>query len=140
MGKASDMGRAWADRVRAWASTLKLKQWLRWIGGDSPLPDVRSRKVVASTAGIGLVLVALAWFTLGGGGGNPTNGAKHKSPAPRYSPVASPLNAAQHGFLVPPAKTSTTTSSPNSASGTSKRGHSHTRHPSAKRPRTQRLG
>ena len=138
MGKASDMG-------RAWASELKPKQWLRWIGGDSPLPDVRSRKVVATTAGIGLVLVALAWFTLGAGGGKPATGIKPTTPAPQSSPFVPPRNAAQHGFFDAPTKASATTTSSTSttvlsAGGTSKRAHSHTRHTGDKRAHTRGLG
>lgn len=134
MGKASDMR-------RAWVSGLKLKQWLRWVGGDSPLPEVRSRMIMGATAGVGIVLVALASFTLGVGGGTPGTGVKTNTPGVQYSPPVAPLTAPQSGF-VPAASTTvaTSTTTIGTATGSSKRSHSHVRRTGARRTRNRGLG
>jgi hypothetical protein len=132
MGKAGDMG-------RAWVSGLKLKQWLRWIGGDSPLPDVRSRKIMGATAGVGVILVALASFTLGGGG-KPNTGVKTNTPGVLYSPPVAPRTAPQSGFVPATTTTAATPTTIGTATGTSKRAHSHIRHTGTRRARTRGIG
>jgi hypothetical protein len=131
MGKANEMG-------SSWASGLKFKQWLRWIGGDGAVPDTRSRKIMAGTASLVVVLLALGWFVVGGGGAQPSgkhNPSSAASTSGSLFPTSQGANAPASGFT--PVTTSTTTSTlpPAKATTVSKRTHQHTRHTGARRTR-----
>jgi hypothetical protein len=137
MGKASDMGKSWVDTGRSWASGLKLKQWFKWITGDAPLPDTRSRKIMAGTAGLVAVLVALGAL-LAGGGGSPTNHAKPNAREIQAYIAAERMAAQRHSrsgsaerptasFLPPTTTTTSTTAPPRQVIAASKKTHRHQR-------------
>jgi hypothetical protein len=127
MGKANDMG-------SSWASGLKFKQWVRWIAGDAAVPDPRSRKIMAFTVSLVVVLLALGGFVVGGGGAQ--TGVKH-NPSSAASgslfPTSPGTNSPASAFSPVTTSTTTVTVPPAKATTVSKRTRQHARHTGARR-------
>jgi Fibronectin type III domain len=81
-----------------------LKQWWQWLVGESPLPGLRSRLLVAGTAGA-MTIVVLASFLASGG---PAKKASSSFPAP--ATAQAPFSESTTPWASPPGRTSTSAS------------------------------
>jgi hypothetical protein len=108
MTKASES----KELIRAWASGMK--QWLRWIAGEAPVPDKRSKQILGGTVGAVLLLV-VAVSLLPGGGNPPAKQAANRAHAAYLTQQQATERAAllrAHRASHPPPTTTTTTTAP----------------------------
>ncbi len=83
MMEARELGNTWIGGLR---------EWVKWLGGDSPVPEKRSKIILAATAGAVVVLLVGATFAMGGSSKRPHAKAAHQATA--YGTVPQSAGAA----------------------------------------------
>jgi hypothetical protein len=102
--ESKDLAKTLVSGIKAWASGLK--QWLKWVTGEAPVPDRRAKQILGGTAGAILLLV-VGVSLLPGGSGNPP--AARQSASSSHVAALTAQQAAERAALLRDHANETTT-------------------------------